>query len=170
MRTMGISISPSSGRRLARRLISILVVLAVIEVIAVVVFRTTWPPAIRAIRRLNRAVLNPAMLQVAGSAHWYASVVHHVGRTSGRAYETPVIAERHGEYLYIPLPYGKQVDWCANVLAAGGCAVVRKGEPYATTEARIVPAAEGFAAIPPRLRRSLALFGVGEFLRLRIVE
>lgn len=157
-----------STRRIARVLARVLLTLVAIEAIAVVVFRSQWPPAIRAVRRFNRAVLNPAMLRMAGSTHWYASVVHHVGRRSGRSYATPVLAELVGHHLYLPLPYGTHVDWCANVLAAGGCVVERKGERYETTAPAIVPAAEAAAVIPARRRRSLDLFGVRDYLRLQI--
>lgn len=157
--------APSTARTLARRLAGALVVLAALDVIAVVVFRTRWRPGIDAVRRLNRRFLNPAMMRFAGSAHWYASAVHHVGRRSGRAYSTPVVAERVGDHFLIPLPYGTEVDWCANVLAAGGCTLERRGARYRVTAPVIVPAS-GADGAPARSRRVLRLFGVDAYLRL----
>jgi hypothetical protein len=46
------------------------------------------------IRRFNRLFLNPLMLFAAGRLRRsYPAVVHHVGRHSGRAYRTPVVAQ-----------------------------------------------------------------------------
>jgi deazaflavin-dependent oxidoreductase (nitroreductase family) len=140
-----------------------------IEAVLVVVFRTKWAPAIDAVRRANRDVLNPLMLRRAGRGHWYAAVVHHVGRTSGRAYSTPVLAEPAGGRLYLPLPYGTHVDWCRNVLAAGGCVVERQGERLAAVKPVLVPAAEAAAALRPATRAVLALYGVDTYLRLDVV-
>jgi len=108
----------------------------------VAVFRSKWPPAINVVRHFNKAVLNPVMLRMAGSRNWYASVVHHVGRKSGKPYATPVVAEASGADLYIPLPYGTHVDWCANALAAGGCVIEHRGDRYETTDPAIIPAEE----------------------------
>ncbi|WP_238559644.1 MULTISPECIES: nitroreductase/quinone reductase family protein [Mycobacterium ulcerans group] len=143
--------------------------LVVLEAFLIVSFRLRLRPAINAIRRFNRAVLNPAMLTMAGSAHWYASVIHHQGRTTGRAYATPVVAERVGDQFYIPLPYGR-TDWCANVMAAGECTVEHKGRRYRTT----APAVIGFAVAAPfisaRSRRTFRLYKVRSFLRLDITD
>jgi hypothetical protein len=109
--------------------------LLALEAVLIVVFRLQVRPAIDALRRFNRAVLNLAMMKVAGSAHWYASVIHHQGRTSERSYTTPVVAEHVGSQFYIPLPYGL-TDWCANVVAAGGCTVKHKGKRYITPQRR----------------------------------
>lgn len=134
----------------------------------VVVFRSKWPPAIDAVRHFNKAVTNPAMMRMAGSKNWYASVVHHVGRTSGKPYATPVVITAVGDRLYIPLPYGVHADWCENVLAAGGCTVEHRGEHLEATAPAIVPFAEAAPLISPRSRRSFRLYGVDSFLRLEV--
>ena len=105
-------------RRAIQVLVPVVLMLLVLEAVLIVVFRLQVRPAIDAIRRFNRAVLNPAMMKVAGSSHWYASVIHHQGRASGRSYATPVVVEQAGSQFYVPLPYGL-TDWCANVTAAG---------------------------------------------------
>jgi len=143
-------------------------VLAALEAVLVVIFRGRWRPGIDAVRRFNRAVLNPAMMRLAGSKHWYASVVHHVGRVSGRAYATPVLIHAVGDQFYIPLPYGTGVDWCANVLTAGGCTVDHKGRRFSVTAPAIVAYSEVAPLIPARLRRTLGLYDVSFFLRLDV--
>ncbi len=169
MADMGISTSPSSRRRTTRTAVWLTAGLTAAWVALVLVFRTKWPPAIALIRRLNRAALNPAMLVLAGRARSYASVVHHIGRRSGRSYVTPVLAERSGNRLYIPLPYGMHVDWLANVLAAGFCEVEHKGERFSATTPAVVPAAEAGMALRPRPRALLDLYGVTDYLRLDVV-
>jgi deazaflavin-dependent oxidoreductase (nitroreductase family) len=162
--------SHGSGRPIVRVALALLAAALIAEVIAVVVFRTKWRPAIDLVRRTNRAVLNPAMLHLAGGKHWYAAVVRHVGRRSGRSYATPVLAERAGGRLYIPLPYGTHVDWLANVLAAGGCIVECKGERHRTTAPVVIPAAEAAPALRPRRRAAPGFYGVDAYLRLDIAE
>ncbi|GFG50325.1 hypothetical protein MAGR_17660 [Mycolicibacterium agri] len=41
-----------------------------------------------AIRMFNKHVLNPAMLHLAGRKHFYAGVIRHTGRRSGKRYTT----------------------------------------------------------------------------------
>ncbi len=158
----------SHWRRGARRLLPALVAYALVEAVAVVVFRWRWGPAITAIRRFNKGVLNPLMLTVAGSSWWYAAALEHVGRRSGRTYVTPVVAVRAGERFLVPLPYGSDVDWCRNVIAAGSCVLVDHGTRYELDDPRVVPAAEVAADIPARRRRLLGLFGVDAYLTSRV--
>src|SRR5262249_56709692 len=84
-------------------------------------------PLNRAIRRFNRNVYNPLAMKVAGLRHSPYSVVKHIGRKSGRPYETPVIAHAVGDGFIIALPYGDDVDWCRNILVAGGGTITRRG-------------------------------------------
>lgn len=158
-----------AGRGSGRVLVGAAVVVAAAGAGALVVFRTRRPALIDALRRSNRAVLNPAMRRVAGRPGFYAALVHHVGRRSGTPYATPVLAERAGGHLYVPLPYGRDVDWCANVLAAGGAVVERRGERIEVTAPAIVPVGEGAAAFPPPSRFLLGLAGVDDYLRLEVV-
>ncbi len=75
------------------------------------------------VRQFNKRFLNPAVLTVAGHHRSPYAVVHHVGRHSGRMYSTPVVVESTPNGFIIPLPYGSDVDWCRNILAAGRCTI-----------------------------------------------
>ena len=46
----------------------------------------------RLVALINRRILNPVILRIAGPLA--LSVVHHVGRRTGRPYHTPVFAEQ----------------------------------------------------------------------------
>jgi len=85
-------------------------------------------------RLFNKRTLNPATLKAAGQRGNIYSVVHHVGRRSGTAYTTPVAAALTSDGFVIPLPYGKDVDWCRNVLAAGRCTMESSGELFEVSE------------------------------------
>ncbi|THG35452.1 nitroreductase family deazaflavin-dependent oxidoreductase [Glaciibacter flavus] len=86
--------------------------------------------------------LNPVTLRLAHWGHGPFSLIRHVGRKSGRTYETPVILARVPEGFVAELTYGPEVSWYRNIIAAGGCTVVFGGvdhhivavEPYATDD------------------------------------
>lgn len=160
----------ASSHRLLRLLGRALLFLLVFEIIAVVVFRTHWRPGIDTVRRFNKRLLNPLMLKMAGKPHWYASVVHHVGRSSGKSYSTPVWAERVGPFLFIPLAYGVDVDWNQNILVAGTCTVDWHGERLETAQPVVVPAEEAERDLPWRARTRYRAYGVEHFLRLNVTN
>jgi deazaflavin-dependent oxidoreductase (nitroreductase family) len=54
-------------------------------------------------------------------------VLHHVGRRTGRTYDTPVVVRVTDEAVYVPLPFGERTDWYRNARAAGGSWVTWKG-------------------------------------------
>ena len=47
--------------------------------------------ALDVVRQFNKYVLNPVMLLLAGRPHFYAGVIRHVGRRSGKKYATPIV-------------------------------------------------------------------------------
>ncbi len=70
------------------------------------------------------------MLKVAGRKQSPYAIIHHVGRRSGHAYATPVVAELSSDRFVIALPYGTGVDWYRNMLAAGRCTLTWQGQDY----------------------------------------
>lgn len=122
------------------------------------------------VRLFNKHVLNPAMLLLAGRRHWYASALEHVGRKSGRAYTTPVVAGRVPGGFVVPLPYGTDVDWLRNVLAAGTATLRSGGVRYRVTEPRIIDAGEAFTQVSPAYAQAWCRFGIDRYLRLTVSE
>lgn len=123
----------------------------------------------RRIRRFNRTVLNPLMLRVADRVRGtYPAVVHHVGRASGRAYRTPVVARPIAGGFVIPLPYGVDTDWCRNVRAAGHFAISRAGETTEVGNLEVIGAAEALPLVDERARRSWQRLHIERFLRVRV--
>jgi hypothetical protein len=97
----------SRARRLLRVVGRVLIITLIFDAILILLFRTRWRPGIDAVRRFNKKFLNPMMMRFAGADHWYASVVHHEGRKSGKAYTTPIWAVAADSHFYIPLPMGR---------------------------------------------------------------
>lgn len=130
-------------------------------------FRTKFGPVQRVIRRVNKRVFNPQQLRTAGQPGAYASVIGHVGRTSGAAYRTPVVAVPTDDGFVVALPYGPTADWVRNVLAAGGARVEHDGEIVDVDAPRLVGPTDADRYFPPREQRGHRRFGVDDFLLLR---
>lgn len=137
--------------------------------IPIVIWRSRWQPGIDALRGYMKRVGNRREVQRAGSPGSRTTAVHHVGRTSGRQYVTPVWAERVGDRFYIHLPYGTTTDWRRNVVAAGGCVLVHDGVSYETTAPVLLPAGEVRPLLPRATRRMQEVIGAEFYLRLDIV-
>lgn len=118
----------------------------------------------RRIARFNKVVTHRVTgLWIRRLPGW--GVVHHRGRTSGRAFETQVnVFRRPGGYV-IALTYGPGADWVKNVLAAGECDIVSRHRRIHLVHPRVVhdPAR---THMPPAVRTILSLTGVTDFLYL----
>ncbi len=119
-----------------------------------------------ALRLLTR-VMRPLALRSAGREGAATSVVRHVGRRSGRAYRTPVIAARHDDRFLIALPYGERTDWLKNVLASGSATIVTNGHTYEVDRPEVIPMAEATAYFRPREQRMHRQFHVDAALQVR---
>lgn len=64
--------------------------------------------------------LNPRTLAAAKSGKGPFSFVRHVGRKSGRTFETPLILAAVPEGFVAELTYGPEVNWYRNIRKAGG--------------------------------------------------
>ena len=125
-------------------------------------------PVKDAVRTFNKFVLNPAMLLLAGRKWWYAGVIRHTGRRSGKTYATPVVVNPvAGDGFVIPLPYGTEVDWLRNVLAAGTATVTVDGESYEVCRPEVIGAAAAAPLLSARRRREFNRWGIGHYLRLQ---
>jgi deazaflavin-dependent oxidoreductase (nitroreductase family) len=123
-------------------------------------------PVVDAVRRMNRSVTNPRVMRSAGTAGTQTSVIEHVGRKSGKTYETPVDIIETTTRMLIALPYGVRTDWLRNVLDAGNATVVTRGERIPVGRPAVVATADVAELIPTRTLRTLRLFGVSQCLSL----
>jgi len=119
-----------------------------------------------ALRLFTRAT-RPLALRSAGKQGSGTSVVRHVGRRSGRTYETPVVAVQHDDRFLIALPYGERTDWLKNVLDSGSAAIVTNGHTYEVDRPEVIPMAEATAYFRPREQRMHRQFRVDAALQVR---
>jgi deazaflavin-dependent oxidoreductase (nitroreductase family) len=132
--------------------------------------RRKSPVVLDSVRRFNRAVTNPQVLKSAGSPGATAAVMRHVGRTSGRTYDTPVGPVATVDGFLIALPYGRRADWVRNVLANGSATLVHEGDTVAVERPEIVRTSDVLDELPPSEQRTLRWFAVDECLRVHRVE
>jgi deazaflavin-dependent oxidoreductase (nitroreductase family) len=135
-----------------------------------VMTNNTMAPVRNAVRTFNKYVLNPAMLQLAGRKHWYAAVIRHTGRRSGKEYATPVVADRVDDGFILPLPYGTAVDWLRNVVCAGRATVTAGGETFDVVEPEIIDASTAASQLSPRRRQAFQRFGIDSFVKLKLAK
>jgi len=109
--------------------------------------------------------LNRLTLRMARRGIGPFSLVRHVGRKSGRTYETPIIIQPTDGGFMVELTYGDKVDWYRNVLAAGGCVLRYKGVDHVVTAIEPVEATTGLAAFTPAQRRLLTVLRRSHFVR-----
>jgi deazaflavin-dependent oxidoreductase (nitroreductase family) len=116
--------------------------------------------------RMFTRVMRPLALRSAGNEGSNTSVVRHVGRRSGRAYETPVIAAQHDDSFLIALPYGKRTDWLKNVLDSGSATIVSHGHAYEVDRPEMIPMAAATGYFRAREQRMHRQFHVDSALEV----
>ena len=141
---------------IATWLISLLAIL--LAPILLIRFRKRWVAA------FNLAVTNRITSRFADRLPGFG-ILTHVGRKSGRVYQTPVNVFRAPEGFLIALTYGRESEWVKNVLAAGGCELETRGVRYLLSAPTIVhdPTRRRF---PRPVRIVLRLIGATDFMRL----
>ena len=111
--------------------------------------RERYVPYPRWLAQINKRVFNPREVRKGSYP-----VVTHIGRTSGRSYETPLDAFPTRSGYVLVARYGPQSDWVRNVLSAGSATLRVDGEDHALTSPRLVPIEEALAALlvdePPK--------------------
>lgn len=114
--------------------------------------------------------VNRVTVPIARSRYGPFSLVRHVGRRSGRSYETPLILARVPDGFVAELTYGENVDWYRNVMAAGGCTVIHHRTQYRITAVEPCDATVGRAAYRAPLRAVLTLLPRTYFRLLRSTD
>jgi len=122
-------------------------------------------PIQNALRLFTRA-MRPLALRSAGKEGSNTSVVRHVGRRSGRKYETPVTVAQHDDSFLIALPYGERTDWLKNVLDKGSATIVSNGHAYEVDQPEVIPMAEASAYFRPKEQRMHRQFHVDSALQV----
>jgi deazaflavin-dependent oxidoreductase (nitroreductase family) len=146
-----------------KRLLALVFGLALTDAAFAWLIRHDW--ARGPMRSFNRRILNPVMLRRAGEGTWYASVIEHSGRKSGRHYLTPVVADPVTDGFLIPLPYGEHVDWLENIKATGEATIRRHGVSYPVSEIEVISDLDAAPLIDPAHLRSFRFHGIERYVR-----
>ena len=155
---------------IATLFVCLIVVVLAIGIVFFVGMRTKSPLVLNTVRRFNRAFMNPHQMKTAGTPGAYASVIRHIGRKTGRSYETPVEAFATDDGFVIALPYGPGTDWIKTVLAKGSATIVHEGETWLIDRPELVPTAVVAPYMPAKELRELRRFAIDRCLRVHRVE
>jgi deazaflavin-dependent oxidoreductase (nitroreductase family) len=122
-------------------------------------------PLPRWLARFNFRVTNHMLRPL---AKWLPGfgVVIHIGRKTGRTYQTPVNVFRHDDRFIIALTYGRDSQWVRNVVATGGCELETQGRIVRLSRP-VIFHDEGRRVVPVPVRIILCLTNVSDFLELR---
>jgi deazaflavin-dependent oxidoreductase (nitroreductase family) len=131
---------------------------------------TASPRFLDRVRQFNKRTFNPRILKSAGTAHSPFAVVGHIGRRSGAAYATPVIAMPVQDGFAFALTYGSEVDWYRNILAAGSCTLRWRDKTYKLDRPETLPAEAGLQAFPFPFRPMLRLMRKSDFFWMRLSQ
>jgi deazaflavin-dependent oxidoreductase (nitroreductase family) len=94
-------------------------------------------------------------------------IVRHTGRTSGKAYATPVVARPTSEGFLIPLPFGDATQWAKNLFAAGGGSIRFAGREHQIVDPRIVDLEAAGAHLPLSIRFAARRLGIRQWVTVR---
>jgi deazaflavin-dependent oxidoreductase (nitroreductase family) len=121
-------------------------------------------PRSRAVRPFTNRVINPILRRFAGWVPGFA-ILSYVGRKSGRTYQIPMKVFRDGDDYLIALTYGREVQWVANVVAAGRCELRERGTTVQLTNPRVFTDPSS-RLVPRPVRVFLRLLRVTDYVRL----
>jgi deazaflavin-dependent oxidoreductase (nitroreductase family) len=116
---------------------------------------------------LLKNTLNRLTSRMARTSHGPFSLIRHVGRKSGRTYETPVVLAQVPEGFIAELTYGESVNWYRNIVAAGACVVVHHRREHRVTQIEPCSTEYGLGAFAAPRRLILKAAGRKEFRLLR---
>jgi deazaflavin-dependent oxidoreductase (nitroreductase family) len=153
----------------------------VVVVLAVAGVVLGWLVLFPRIFRRNRDVLvrfgpfkrflkryNDMTRRISGTERSSWGLVTHVGRRTGRTYQTSLGTHPYGDGFLLPLGYGAHTDWYRNMMAAGTCTLVWKGRTYQLERPEVISGPEVMRAWPMRDRILLRLAGMHNFVWLHL--
>lgn len=120
------------------------------------------------VTRVNLRVANPVIGMLSDDLPPLATL-HHVGRTSGRRFRTPIMAFPSPDHrrITIALTYGPQVQWLRNIEAGRPARLVRRRRVLALSDPVRLHGAEGARSVPRWTRLALRALGTDEFVSLQ---
>ena len=121
---------------------------------------------LQSLRPFTTRFVNPVTRLVAGWLPGFG-LLHYRGRSSGKAYRTPMNVFRRGDRMVFALTYGADVQWVKNVVAAGQLDVHTMGRDIHLIEPELFTD-PSCREMPTVIRPFLRFMRVTEFLRMRV--
>ncbi|HZU01481.1 MAG TPA: nitroreductase family deazaflavin-dependent oxidoreductase [Ktedonobacteraceae bacterium] len=123
------------------------------------------------VRVFNKHVTNRVLRRFANGSRGPFAILGHVGRRSGKPYETVIWVWPTREGFVIALTYGTRVDWYRNMVAAGGGTVFWHRRRYMVGKPELIDADAALLAFPALFRLIFRTIGKREkFVQMRIVD
>jgi deazaflavin-dependent oxidoreductase (nitroreductase family) len=139
----------------------------------------TWLVVLPRVFRRNRDLLlrpgpfktflttyNEMTRKISGTERSSWGLLTHVGRRSGRVYQTSLGTTAYGDGFLLPLGYGPRTDWFRNLMAAGTCTLTWKGRTYQLERPELISGTAAMQAWPTGERILLQLAGMHDFVWL----
>ncbi len=111
------------------------------------------------IRVFNKHVTNRVLRWFTSFSHGPFAIIHHVGRRSGKPYETVIWVWQMREGFVIALTYGEEVDWYRNMKANEGGRVYWHRRLYLVGKPELIDAEKALQAFPALFRLIFRTFG-----------
>ena len=103
---------------------------------------------------------------ISGTERSSWGLLTHVGRRSGRVYQTSLGANPYRDGFLLPLGYGPHTDWYQNLTVAGVCTLAWKGRTYWLERPELISGPDVMQAWPLGSRVLLHLAGIHDFVWL----
>ena len=110
------------------------------------------------LRIFNKYVTNRILRGFAIRGNGPFAIIHHIGRRSGKPYETVIWVWRTRGGFVIALTYGQEVDWYRNLKAAGGGTVFWHGKLYEVGRPELIDFQTALLAFPAPFRLAFRTF------------
>jgi deazaflavin-dependent oxidoreductase (nitroreductase family) len=132
---------------------------------------TTTEPASGGSLMRTLAVRTGGLSRRMAGTRWFPlwGVLRHVGRKSGTAYETPIVALPTADGFFIPLPFGEGTQWLKNLQASDRAGLRHAGHDYVIDHAELVDLEAAGPDLPGWVRFASRRVGIGHFVRVHRV-
>jgi deazaflavin-dependent oxidoreductase (nitroreductase family) len=117
------------------------------------------------LRTFVKHFVNPILRNVAQSSRGPFALLRHVGRSSGKEYEIPIMVWRLEDGFMIVLTYGRKVDWLRNLQAAGQGSLRWHKQEFILQKPEFIDEKSALPALPPLIKQVLRTRGTHEFVR-----
>ena len=111
------------------------------------------------VRTFNKHVTNRVLRGFTSLSHGPFAIIHHIGRRSGKPYETVIWVWKMREGFVIALTYGPGVDWYRNMQATGCGSLYWHKRLYVVGKPELIDTEKALTAFPAFFKLLFRTFG-----------